>query len=885
MRRLLGKSTTQSLRMASLCAVLLACLGCARERYRLMADNEVYGLLEGASQDCRWELRNYTIDLNPKARFFDPYGIDYPPMPQDDPTAHRLMHCVDGKKGFPCWHKNGDIQDVETADWLCSLPRGEDGVVKLDRRAAIETALLHSREYRTQTENLYLSALDVAFERFRFDAQFFGGNSVFYNSDGRLRTAANNSRSDLANVNDLQFRKLYASGGTLVADVTNTLMWQFSGPDGYNANTLLDFTFTQPLLRAGSRAQVLERLTIVERNLLYNVRQMELYRRGFFINLMTGAGTQQGPQRRGGVFGAPGLNNFSGVGGGGFGRLGAGQAGVAAQGAGADRAGGLYGLLQQQIEIQNQQANVAGLRDSLAQLQAAYDAGRLDRFQVDLARQNLYQLQSALLNAKAVYQATIDNYKILLGLPPSLPVEMEDRMLDRFRLIDSRVTATQDQMGVLLDDLRNPDIEPTAESVAQWRQQAEQLRRQTASHVTVVEADIERLNGSLNDRREGLRRLASRPEVRQGQVEATPYSPAALEQRVREVHQDFASLNERYEQTAQRLTQHLESAETAADFRRQLLDYAAQLSSILAELSLLQARARLDAATLVHVDFTAEQGIRMAAENRLDWMNARASLVDSWRLVEFNANALKSDLSVIFSGDLNTTDNNPVRFRGPTGRLRVGLQYDAPLTRMSERNTYRQSLIEYQQARRNYMAFRDQIHLAFRNRQRQVQLNQLNFETRRAAVTVTINQVEQTRLRLDKPPQPGETSTLTNTTARDLVDALRNLTQAQNDFVSVWVNYEVQRLGLDFDLGTMKMDDCGQWIDPGAVNLGGRDAGGESQSDNGPTQGGALPAGSEYVPPGVILPGDVPQADADPTPQTFDPTGAEPLEVSLGPNF
>lgn len=881
MRRLPEKSRRHwPCRAALVCLALLTGAGCARERYRLLADNEVYGLLEGASQDCRWELRDYTIDLNPRARYFDPYGIDYPPMPPDDPTAHRLMHCVDCKRGYPCWHKNGDISDVETTDWLCSLPRRENGVVSLDRRSAVETALVHSREYRTQTENLYLSALDVAFERFRFDAQFFGGNSVFYNADGRLRTAANNSRSDLANVNDLQFRKLYASGGTLVADVTNTLMWQFSGPDGYNANTLLDFTFTQPLLRAGSRAPVLERLTIVERNLLYNVRQMELYRRGFYINLMTGTGTQQGPQRRGGVFGGSGLNNFSGVGAGGFGRVGAGgqgQGGIAAQGAGADRAGGLFGLLQQQVEIQNQEANVAGLRDSLSQLQAAYDAGRLDRFQVDLARQNLYQLQSALLNAKAQYQAAIDAYKILLGLPPSLPVEMEDGMLDRFRLIDSRLTTTQDQLAVLLDDLRNPDLTPTADATQDWTRRAEQLRRQAAGHVTVIEGDIESLDGRLSDRRDGLRRLASRPEVREGQVEATPYSLAELEKRVREVHDDFASLTQRYEKAAGQLNEHLQAADEApaADFRRQLVELTAQFSSILAELSLLQARARLDAATLVDIDFTPASAIQLAAENRLDWMNARASLVDSWRLVEFNANALKSDLSVIFSGDINTTDNNPLRFRGPTGRLRVGVQYDAPLTRLSERNTYRQSLIEYQQARRGYMAFRDQIHLTFRNRHRQILLNQLNFETRRAAVTVAVNQVEQTRLRLDKPPQPGETSTLTNTTARDLVDALRNLTQAQNDFVSVWVNYEIQRLGLDFDLGTMQLDDCGQWIDPGPVSLGNEGSHGGS---TGPTD-------AEYVPPGVILPGGTLPIDTEPVPQALEPADAEPLEVSLGPNF
>jgi hypothetical protein len=50
-----------------------------------------------------------------------------------------------------------------------------------------------------------------------------------------------------------------------------------------------------------------------------------------------------------------------------------------------------------------------------------------------------------------------------------------------------------------------------------------------------------------------------------------------------------------------------------------------------------------------------------------------------------------------------------------------------------------------------------------------------------------------------------------------LVNALSDLLNVQNDFLSVWVDYEVQRLGLDFDLGTMQLDDRGMWIDPGSA--------------------------------------------------------------------
>jgi hypothetical protein len=44
------------------------------------------------------------------------------------------------------------------------------------------------------------------------------------------------------------------------------------------------------------------------------------------------------------------------------------------------------------------------------------------------------------------------------------------------------------------------------------------------------------------------------------------------------------------------------------------------------------------------------------------------------------------------------------------------------------------------------------------------------------------------------------------------------LLQVQNDYLSFWVNYEVQRLGLDLDLGTMQLDESGKWIDPGPID-------------------------------------------------------------------
>src|SRR5687767_257362 len=112
--------TRRSARRVLVCALLLSAMlasGCTRTKYRLAADREVRGLILEKSNDPRWQLKDYTIKTNPLSRYFDPTCPDRPPMPEDDPASHRYMHCVDGKKGWPCWHVNGDRRELENPRW------------------------------------------------------------------------------------------------------------------------------------------------------------------------------------------------------------------------------------------------------------------------------------------------------------------------------------------------------------------------------------------------------------------------------------------------------------------------------------------------------------------------------------------------------------------------------------------------------------------------------------------------------------------------------------------------------------------------------------------------------------------------------------------------
>ncbi len=765
------------------------CLGCSRAFYRRQADRDVYSLVDCGARQTGGSIDDYAIEPPPESRMFDPGCPDDPPMPPDDPVSHRLMHCVDAKQGWPGWDCTGKTPVVENPDWMGYLPYREDGTVTLDQDGAVQMAWLQSPDYQDVLENLYLAALGVTFEQFQFDVQFFGGNDTFFTADGPQRGRQSLLRTDT----DLALRKQFAAGGELVAGAANSLMWQFAGPDTYNGNTLLDFSLVQPLLRAGGRAVVLEDLTDSQRQLLARIRSTERFRRSFYTDVSVD----------------------------------------------------FLGLLEEQIRIGNQQGNVSDLQASLERLVAVNEAGRIARSQVDRARQELYTAQSRLLSITSAYQTTLDSYKLSLGLPPDLAVRVDDPLLRRFDLIDPQLTAAQQQVKDFLAQLRDAAQAAEMERHGTLSEAVAAVQQTVTDQLAVVEGDMQLLLEALPERRKSLRLLAAREEVRQGEIAPSICDVEALDQRVAALGADLATLKEKLNTTSG-LLESLPLPSAAADSAvnddatdavtdraaaddtigsvidtspQNLKEGVALLSNQLLELSLIQARARLDTVTLTPIEMSQQRALETARTQRRDWKNARASLVDTWRQIQISANALKSTLDLRFEGDLNTTDNNPIRFRSTTGRLRVGLEFDAPLTRLQERNDYRAALIDYQRARRDHYSFADGIAQSLRLTLRTIRRNQMDFEVNRAGVLVAIARVDEARLRLIRPPKPGETSQFGESFVENLLDALRALLNAQNEFLRVWVNQEIQRRTLQLDLGTMELDDLGMWIDPGPIGV------------------------------------------------------------------
>jgi len=67
--------------------------------------------------------------------------------------------------------------------------------------------------------------------------------------------------------------------------------------------------------------------------------------------------------------------------------------------------------------------------------------------------------------------------------------------------------------------------------------------------------------------------------------------------------------------------------------RRRTCGQAAAFSKLTQELSLVQARARLETITIEPIQMSPEEALEIARAARQDWMNNRATVVDTWRLI------------------------------------------------------------------------------------------------------------------------------------------------------------------------------------------------------------------------------------------------------------
>lgn len=833
----------------NLCAVV----GCHRGYYRRQADAEAQRLIRQKAVDPRWNTATGNIDIDPQSRMFDPFSSDHPPIPPDDATSHQLMHCVDGKQGYPQWNANGDTNFVENPEWRNYLPYNEEGQVVLTLDRAYQLALIHSPELQEAREILYQSALDVSLDRFGFDSQLFAGYNSFFTTRGRFRgsregdpnpSSSSTIQNQLgANGGGITLERLGTTGTSFVVGLANTILFNFSGNGTQSASSLVDFSIIQPLLRGAGRDRIMESLTQSERTLLANVRQLERFRRGFYLQIAVGRNIAARLNLAGNFLGIPGNASRN--------------------------AAGYFGLLEQQQQIRNQELNVRQLENVLELFREFFLRERLDAVQLKSFETDVYSEQRRLLDLRIDYQTQLDLFKRTLGLPPDLDVVIEDSYLDRFKLISDEVnerlilsSALRKETGSVLngvdnlfDDLNSVDdidtgvfVWPTdlAEQISElipYMEQAEStLEMVVAEDRVQLEQDFDVLDRKREARLAYLNKLKT--AIESGQINS-PVDPGLFETdslpetgelrailsdldskdsilsraaRVKQELSDIKTKIAQFKQTENVLSKKELYEYLLNEFQEKIPGQLSEINNLVLEISLLQARTRSNSIEIIDVDILDTQAIEIARCMRRDWMNARASHVDNWRNIEFVADQLEAQVDLVFEGDIGNTGDNPFRLRYETGQLRAGFRFDAPIVRMAERNNYRRALISYQQSRRDFYDFEDAIKRNLRFIMRDINRNKVLFELERRQVQTSIESVEINRYDLEAPVRSGNTSRLGPTAAQQLARAIIGLNSSQNRFLGSWIGYEVLRRNLDFDMGTMQLDSRFDWVDPGQID-------------------------------------------------------------------
>lgn len=247
--------------------------------------------------------------------------------------------------------------------------RATAGTKNLSLDDALSLAVTQSREYQNRKELLYLSALRLSSARHEFGTTPTGG------ADATGRRSPNGTRAGDQSTglgSALGLSRLFKTGGRLALNLTNDVLRFYTGDPRRSAVSAISLNLVQPLLRGAGALVVAESLTQAERDVLYDVRTFSRFQADFAVAIISD----------------------------------------------------YYRLLQQEDTLQNEKRNYERLAEGVKRAEAlAHD--RLPEFQVDQARQDELRAKSRYILAVERYRNSVDQFKIRLGIPLGVEVELD----------------------------------------------------------------------------------------------------------------------------------------------------------------------------------------------------------------------------------------------------------------------------------------------------------------------------------------------------------------------------------------------------------------------------------------------------------------------------
>lgn len=192
-----------------------------------------------------------------------------------------------------------DLSDLAlnntTFAFLDNEAESEIGAHILTLNQALDLAFQHSKDYQTQKERLYLEALALTFDRYRYTPTFAFSGGADYNWDAQDQFVTDMQAltgMDLVSTNEsitagtsLGARYLLKGGGAIALNLTNNFTRFLTGDVRELGTGALIGSFTQPLLRDFGTAIETENLLQAERDLLYQLRDFTRFRKTFAVRV------------------------------------------------------------------------------------------------------------------------------------------------------------------------------------------------------------------------------------------------------------------------------------------------------------------------------------------------------------------------------------------------------------------------------------------------------------------------------------------------------------------------------------------------------------------------------------------------------------------------
>jgi outer membrane protein TolC len=333
---MMARAQSSRVRLVRLAAVFAACVltGCHQGDPKARIDDEVYKSIDRQWKDDFGPKNNYRVS-------------DVPASPND-------VH-VDRP-----------------------LP-GQLGVLTLPQAVALATA--YNVDYQKRREALYVKALDLRLAKDQFSTHTFGILDAGLHSERGGGYKGRREDDVLGAEAGVGFNRLLADGTRISLNLMEAWEQVLTGNLRGGLTSVLGASVAVPLMRGSDRDVVMAGLTQAERDLLYEVRTFNHFRKGLVVSVI----------------------------------------------------GDYYHMLVLLDHIQNAKANRQAIGDLLNVATPLAQAGRIPSYEADRIRQETLQADNTCLEAQREYDQWLDQFKLKLGVPTTVQFRLDAKELDAIK--------------------------------------------------------------------------------------------------------------------------------------------------------------------------------------------------------------------------------------------------------------------------------------------------------------------------------------------------------------------------------------------------------------------------------------------------------------------